>query len=186
MSRRQANRRLPGPLGKPVNVRWRKPSLLEDEQETAAANAAAVRAAIGEVMSKVPLLFDHLEIPRTGDTAVDFEALALALAIEFVPGFRIAAPNAKGRGRSKIDPRQQLQLLVDAEDARRKYNLPNSDSRIAGALRRKPPYSRYKNKGMLQNKLSRARKLLQGYSPDKVRDLLALFAAAEASGVTKK
>ena len=182
---RKSALKLPSELATPVRIRWHTESLLETKEEAYAANAAALKAANTKVRNKLPLLFDVLDLSRTGNDAVDYMALSLNLAIEFIPGFRIDL-DGKPRGRPK-DLLNLAWLMVDAEFVKRKKQrarLSHSDRQIVDILTSKLPYSRRwgsYSKGTLQNLLKASRDikrnpcrwfLEQEYDLNRLRDFL--------------
>jgi hypothetical protein len=161
-ARRKIARSFPTELATPVTLVWHDESLFETQGEADAENKAALKAANRKVRNKLPLLFDYFEISKTEDAAIDFEALALALAIEFIPGFSIKFGH-KPRGRPKADEFRLFRLLVHSEMVKRdkrRLGVRDSDRQVVEALVGQLPYSRswhHYNKRTLLNMLTAAR-----------------------------
>jgi hypothetical protein len=94
-----------GELAKPITIRTRWVTLLTDTPENRAeyekSNRAEFSRALAEQFEKIDLLRKALNLgEKSDDPVVNFVSLSLALAREFVPGFRIKdLSRERGKGR---------------------------------------------------------------------------------------
>jgi hypothetical protein len=113
-----SKRRFTGELAKPITIRTQSVTLLTDTPEHRAEvekhNNAEFSRAFFESFRKLDLLCAEFNID-TNDAQLKFIRLALALAMEFVPGFRVKNLSlARERGRRKEwGPIRYTQLLAD-------------------------------------------------------------------------
>lgn len=120
---------------------------------------------IGSAVAKLNLLFTHYGIARTGDDAQDYKTLAWSLALDFVPGFQLAAAEKSKRGRPRGNDLLYLWLLVDVEIIKRRKRRTGAPYSDVSALRElttnsqsSPRWGRYKGRvRTLANLLARAR-----------------------------
>ena len=86
-------------------------------------------------MRSLEMLFEVFGVPRSGNPAVDYHSLALFLAREYVPGFRVVdADYSRGRP-STHSPTNLIRLLTDLEVVKRRMKLTGSSASDAKALR---------------------------------------------------
>lgn len=153
-----------GELAKPIIMRSRRVTILTDTPERRAEiekyNNEEIQRVFVESFQKMDLLFEKFEIPADIPQEGKYPILALMLARQFIPGFRIKnLSNSRGRGRAKEwDIVKYTQLLADAELLRR--DKDRSDSEICRILTRSPRFvarwAKYNSRTLL-NRLVEAR-----------------------------
>jgi hypothetical protein len=138
-----------GELARPI--KWTGPATLslggtivEPTEEQLQAHQAALSRARKEAfvaaLNKLLLLRDHYKIPEQQDWAL---LLSLALAQEFIPGFRIKYP-AIGSGRKRQwDALRYTQLLYDVESLKRERQCGDREACKILAQRSRAAGTRY-------------------------------------------
>ena len=94
-----------------------------------------------EAREKMNLLFEEFSVERTGDDERDFYRLTVAMALEFVPGFRFVSSQKKkkGKGRPKVwDDLQYLHLYADLTEVMKRKIC--SQSEACSILTKMEPY----------------------------------------------
>lgn len=114
-------RHFKGELTKPITIRTRSVSLMTDTPEGRAEvekhNRHEYLRALTQQLEKIGPLRQAFNLEDSKDPVVNFVTLTLALASEFVPGFRIKnldRERSKGR-RKEWDAMKYCQLLADAQ-----------------------------------------------------------------------
>lgn len=150
-------KRYSGKLADPIVVKLSPANLYEystwDPEDQAQSRDATVWVEFNE---KIPLLFEHFGIVRTG-TIADF----WHLAITHVPGFQTVDPALKRKGgrRKRWTVERQTELIADVEAVKREKHYLDS-----GACRVLSTSSRYRDRWSdleqrtLQNQLLIAKK----------------------------
>jgi hypothetical protein len=91
-------------------------------EATAKVNAAERQRGFTEAMDRLELLFPHYGLNRTGDDALDFRLLALAMATRQFPGFQVKNINEGKRYQHKRgNAFTLLLLLADVETIKREW-----------------------------------------------------------------
>jgi hypothetical protein len=114
-------RRFKGELAKPILIRTRSVTLLtdtpEDHAEIKKHNSGEFLRALGEQLDKIELLRKEFKLQDSKDPIVNFVTLTLALASEYVPGFRIKnLVTERGKGRqTEWNVMKYCQLLADIQ-----------------------------------------------------------------------
>ena len=118
-------KRYTGELANPIEAKLSPQTIHEHLTWDPKNQFGALGATIGaEIERKIPLLFEHFGIPRTG-TELDYRLLAVALAATYVRGFQVVDPAKAKAGRKKrwTDERR-TQLFADVEALKRVVLLP--------------------------------------------------------------
>jgi hypothetical protein len=109
-------------LAKPIKIALAHPTIaggaLDPAVQEAASkiNEAERQRGFAEAMNRLELLFPYYKLDRTGNDAVDFRLLALALASELFKGFRVKDVNeSKPYQHKRGNPLTLLLLLADVE-----------------------------------------------------------------------
>jgi hypothetical protein len=126
-------RRAVGKLAQPIEV------ILFSIDSPTKPNVGALRRAHAEKIERLELLFPHYSIDRTGDDAFDFKRLAVCLAGEVFPGFRLKEIDPRQYKHARSNPLTLLLLLADVEiikreKARRPSNRIITDREAVQAL----------------------------------------------------
>lgn len=127
------------------------------------ANAAEWRRAFSESMNRLELLFPHYRLNRTGDDAMDFRLLSLAMAMECFPGFRVEDVNeGEPYTHKRSNPQTLVLLLADIEIIKQENGGAITDPEAIRILRTDARFSREWGSTMreaksLQNWLCEAR-----------------------------
>lgn len=150
-----------GELAKPITIRTRSYSILFDSADARAEidkhNRDEVLRSLTEQLQKLPELENALGLKNNADEPIlRFTLLTLALAQQFVPGFKIKnLALEKGKGRKKAwDAIKYCQLLADVQTLMNEK--PRSESEachvLASSKRFNRRWSGY-NEATLKNRL---------------------------------
>jgi hypothetical protein len=122
--------RLTGKLNKPIEVILTYPKW-SDSDSMMKVNVGELRRAHTEMVDRLELLFPHYGIDRTGNAASDFQRLAVCLAGEVFPGFRIKEIDPRRYKHRRSNPLTLLLLLADMETVKQeKLRRRNRINRI--------------------------------------------------------
>jgi len=106
--------------------------------------ASELRRAQTEMIDRLELLFPYYCINRTGDAASDFQRLAVCLAGEVFPGFRIKEINPRRYQHRRSNPLTLLLLLADMETVKqekaRRRNRIITDIEAVDVLTKDPRF----------------------------------------------
>jgi hypothetical protein len=103
-----------GKLNQPIKVILTYPKW-SDPDSMMKINGGELRRARAEMIDRLELLFPYYCIDRTGDAASDFQRLAVCLAGEAFPGFRIREVDPRRYQHKRSNPLTLLLLLADVE-----------------------------------------------------------------------
>jgi hypothetical protein len=141
-----------GDLARPI--KWRGPltkqlsptiAVPEPSAEAQSENADRYEKANHEVVleawRKLEILKEHFEIPRGPGSEL---GLALRLAMEFVPGFRLVLPGeGRGRKRVKWTDGALIGLIADVETIKEETGRNTDTAALDELLRRPNEYNNY-------------------------------------------
>lgn len=107
-----------GKLNQPIEIilnypKWSGPGSMMTP------NVGELRRAHSEMLNRLDLLFPYYCIERTGDDTADFQRLAVRLAGEVFPGFRIKEIDPKQYQHRRSNPLTLLLLLADVQTIKR-------------------------------------------------------------------
>jgi len=125
--RRPSRKSFTGPLAEPIEAP--RPSLAwaHDSQELREFLQRESLSILLQRLKKLVLLADHYGIAKTPDALTRFAALAMSLAIDFVPGFRTDLDAKPRRGRAKVHTPQRLASLLAMVEMVKKLGMANTD-----------------------------------------------------------
>jgi len=112
-------RRTVGKLAQPIEVILDYPRWTAGPNSLTKSNLGELRRAHGEMIERLELLFPHYSIDRTGNDAADFKRLAVCLAGEVFPGFRLKEIDPRQYEHRRGNPLTLLLLLADVEVIKR-------------------------------------------------------------------
>jgi hypothetical protein len=175
--------RFHGVLVEPIAVNLRHTATLTDtpegRAETQSQNANEMLRALTETLEKLPALFKHYGIEWVEGEPPPYVLLVLAMAREFVPGFRIKnLAIEKGRGRKQVwDFVKYSMLLADVQTLRKRGAA--SDSEACAQLVKLP---RYASRWNAYSKRTLENRLLEARDPEK-NIMIKIGGAIEAKGL---
>lgn len=156
--------RFSGPLAEPIRV------------EGDPNSASNMLMTLQTWLEKLDLLFGHFGISERGeDGSRNDRALALRLAMEFVPGFKLKLRETRGRPVRGGDVARSIMLIVDVEKLKDERGC--SDSEAVRILVTSPRFrARWggSNKRTLENRLHAVRR-----SPEVLKMILHLAIEAD-------